>query len=323
MKKAKIALLLALFLMLPLVTGCNLFSKEPSKTPEEVVKSAIMNSQNIKTATVKIGINGFLADESNEKKQRIDLNMNVDEKFDTNDVKNLKLDLGMAGDVTIEGKKYNGEADLRMMNRKMYFSVLKYPDPKEFPDLAMIATFANKWFFLSMDELGQTVPLMPFDEASMTPEMKQVKEEAQKTNFFKDLKYEGTEDASGESAYKYTGSIDMDKVYGFIVKVSEINKKTQTEEEKVQLKKGLSNLNIPMTIWVSVDDEVMLKAAGTLNYNDAENKNSAKVDFTTAVSGIGKAVVIEEPKDALDLKQIISSMMGGGVASGVDVAPAK
>ncbi|KKQ68226.1 MAG: hypothetical protein US89_C0009G0039 [Candidatus Peregrinibacteria bacterium GW2011_GWF2_38_29] len=319
----KIASILVLFLMLSVATGCNLFSKEPSKTPEEVVKSAIMNSQKIKTATIKIGINGFLADESSEKKQRVDLNMSVDEKFDINDAKNPKLDLDMAGDVTIEGKKYNGEVGLRMMNRKMYFSVLKYPDPKEFPDLAMVATFANKWFFLSMDELGQTVPLMPFDEASMTPEMKQVKEEAQKANFFKDLKYEGTEDASGESAYKYTGSIDMDKVYDFMIKVSEINKKAPTEEEKVQLKKGLANLNVPMTLWVSVDDEVMVKAAGVLNYNDAENKNSAKVDFTTDVSGMGKDVVIEEPKDALDLKQIISSMMGGGVVPEVDVAPTK
>ena len=140
------------------------------------------------------------------------------------------------------------------------------------------------------------------------------------------MKYVGTEDASGESAYKYTGSIDMDKVYAFIDKISEINKKTQTEEEKAQIKKALSGLNIPLTLWVSVDDEVMLKVAGTINYNDADTKVSAKIDFTSDVLGIGKDVVIEEPKNPVDLKQVISSMMGGAAAGADDVvlpAPTK
>ncbi|KKQ72004.1 MAG: hypothetical protein UT33_C0007G0092 [Candidatus Peregrinibacteria bacterium GW2011_GWC2_39_14] len=326
MSKTKIASILVLFLMFSVVTGCNLFNKEPAKTPEEVVRSAMINSQNIKTATVNVVMNGSVVNEAGAVKQQVDLNLNVAEKFDINDAKNPKLDIDMAGDVTIEGKKYNGEVGLRMMNRKMYFSILKYPDPKEFPDMAMVATFADKWFFLSMDEVGQTVPLMSLDEASMTPEMKQIKKEAQKTNFFKDLKYVGTEDASGESAYKYTGSIDMDKVYAFIDKISEINKKTQTEEEKAQIKKALSGLNIPLTLWVSVDDEVMLKVAGTINYNDADTKVSAKIDFTSDVLGIGKDVVIEEPKNPVDLKQVISSMMGGAAAGADDVvlpAPTK
>ena len=152
--------------MFSVVTGCNLFNKEPAKTPEEVVRSAMINSQNIKTATVNVVMNGSVVNEAGAVKQQVDLNLNVAEKFDINDAKNPKLDIDMAGDVTIEGKKYNGEVGLRMMNRKMYFSILKYPDPKEFPDMAMVATFADKWFFLSMDEVGQTVPLMSLDEAS-------------------------------------------------------------------------------------------------------------------------------------------------------------
>lgn len=305
MKKSILVLLLTFSLIL---SGCGLFDKGPQKPPEDVIKTGITNYLKNASAVLAINLNGSIEGETEGKKEQTGLNLNISGKYDKKDEKNIKIDMMMGGDVTYKDKKYDGELGLKLVDKKLYFNLLKYPQDiaKDAPQLAVIPALAQKWFYVSVEQAQGAVPLKL--DAAETPETKQLWEEAEKTNFFKDLKYKGKEEIAGVKAYKYTGVLDKDKLFDFIIKASEINKSTPpTDTEKADLKKGLSYLNIPAEFWVSVDTETLVRAKGVINYNDTEKKTAISLDFDAQASNINEPITVEAPKDAVDFTQA----MGG------------
>lgn len=318
MFKSKISLVLALLLTLSFAAGCGFLNKEPSKTPEEMLRTAMLNSQKSTTVTAKINLVGDLVGDNAGVQEKIAFNLNMDEKYDPTDKQNVKLDLDIKGDATVQDKKYNGEIGIKILNKNIYFNLLDYP--KDLQEAAPLAAFANRWFYVSSESLGQTTPFYVLDESSMTPEMKQLRDEAQKTNFFKDVKYEGIESVTLGKAYKYTAVMDNEVLYNFIIKASEINKKPLTDDEKTQMKNGLESLSVPVTIWVSTDDEIITQMNGSIKYNDATTKVVVNMNFSVSIDSMGESITVEEPKDAVDLMQAFGAMMGG--ASNPALTPA-
>ncbi len=314
MKKSKFYLISLVFLTLLILGGCGLFNKAPDKSPEEVLKDGFKNLSALNSGSMQVVLNVSGSGVEQGKQQQIAMNVNMGGNFDSKDKQNPKGDFVLSGDVTYDNAKYDGQIDLKIIGKKLYFNLVKYPDlSKDNSQLAMLSLFANKWFFADMSQYGYgDVSILSFDESSLTPEQKEIKDEFGKTNFLKDLKYEGIEDVGNVSAYKYTGTFDKDNFYNFVLKASEINKSASTDENKANFKKALDSLNAsPMEVFVSVDGEVFVGAKGFFDYSDPVQNASFNVKFDLKFTNINQPVAVETPKDAVDIMQAFGAQLGG------------
>lgn len=313
MKKAKIFLVAVLALSMFLFAGCG--GAGSGKSPEESVKTAVSNFSKVSTFSAKAVIGATGEFEQNNEKEQFVTNLILNSKFDRKNKQDLKMDASVVGDVTYENKKYDGEISIKTLNKNLYFNLLKYPESiKDDPQLAPITALANKWFYLPSSQFQDKSPIV-FDRSSMTPEQQQMMDEFDKISFLKNLKYDGTDKINETEIYKFKGVVDNDKIYNFLLKSSEINKQTPSDEDKADLRKSLEGLNVPMTVFVSVKDEIFAGMKGTINYKDAETKENAKVDFDLQITDFNNPVVVEVPKDATDFMKVL------GVGSSAVPAP--
>lgn len=305
MRSKKILAVVSAVLALVMLAGCG----SPEASSEEMIRTGIKNFwNNVNSGNLQSTVQLAADITQDGKKDEISGNIAVAGKYSKKNKQDPRMDIDLSGDIIYQGIKYTGQLLMKAANKKVYLNLLKYPIEanQQNPQLVgMLASLANKWYFIDGGKYSQSALLA--DESKMTPEQKQIEEEFFKTNFFKNIKYEGKEKVGEINAYKYNVVFDNDAFVQFAVKASEINKKPATEQEVADLKKEMAKINFSGDILVSVDTETLIGSKAALIYKDPDAKTNVTVNFDIKITDINKEFTVEEPSGAIDLMK----MFGG------------
>ena len=279
-------------------TACS-SGAAPTETPEEMVSQAFKNAYNIKSMTYNSTVEGVVKDSAGTSFKEAEFEGTLSGVMNATDPASLKISFKVDGSGKMDdNEKQYVSAEIRMTKEALYAFISKLPDFGEQAPKEMLAMFMNKWWQIPLPEETASQFMLPgVDDANMTPQQKQVKELLEKTNFLKDLKYEGTEKVNGDNTYQYSGKLDTEAVKNFAIEAGKIQGQEPTAEELKQMEEMLQKLNVDVELWIGQEDKLIKKSAGVLTMAPSET-GSLEVKFESVIDKINEDVVMEIPEEA-------------------------
>lgn len=206
------------------------------------------------------------------------------------------LDMGPAG-------KYEMAGEARYLDQTLYGQITKVPE-NEWVDLS---GFQNMWIKGDLKDQkgpgGKTIS----DYLVMDKEqIKQLKKSAQTNKVVKKIESKKAEKIDGESSRHYQVLLSKDGTQKFIIDAYKIVSKTdmpETERKALEESlKGMKDGGNPLDIWVSKKTGALKKI--TQHSDTTENNLKTVVDASVTFKGLGKAMSVEAPQNALTTKEL-------------------
>jgi len=299
----RISLVLIVALLATLVVGCSLGKKagEPEKAPKDVVKEAFDNLYKVKSGNYEIAVKGSVtpATETGIAKTSFDVKFNG--VFDGNDPKVPKFTLAVDGSGSEDGKTPQAfAAELRMNNDKVFAMLSKFPDLGESFPKEMLDPYIGKWWTTTIPAEMMAQMQLPTgqDEATLTPEQKEMKDFVKSLEFFDNLKFDGIETVDGADGYVYTADLSKTAIKALVDKSASMQGQTLSAEESKKFDDFLANLKFPAKIYIGKSDMTLRKIAGTVELKPIDTGAAFTLDASFAVTGLNQPITITEPAGA-------------------------
>ena len=287
------------------LAGCqDIGAPVPAKAPEVVLQEGLAKLASLTSYSYNVSLKGDLKGPAGQPPEKVMFNAAANGGIDTKDSKDPRINLVLKGDMTADKDGGDAEISFRMNKDNMYMNLksLNGKGAVTIPE-EVKQQFLAKWWSMpvppeALAEMAKAVP--QGDTANMTDEQKKMKALIDGTKFFKNVAFVGMEDVSGESAYHYTGALDKDAFSAFVVKASELQGKTVSEEEKTQMKTSLETFDFSGDFYVGKTSGTLLKVKGNLTIKENAEKSSPSGSVTVegSVSDLNKPVTVEVPADA-------------------------
>lgn len=297
---AGVVVILAIFF----VSGC---APKPSKSPEEMMKSAVKNWLNLNASQGELTVNGdvkmkALAGEASQLK----FDFKGAGGNDQIDPKNLKMMISIVagGSTDIQKERLGGKAELRLVGGNFYANMTELSNLSSLmpPDAAQgFMSFSNKWWKFPMPEESIKGLFFQGDEKNLTAEQKKVREQILKTNFFKSVAYQGVEEVKGMKSFRYTVTLDNEAFVTVMAETSGGATAADIAKEKAELKESLKGVAVSGDVWVSQSDEVFTRALLKITsgpQGPQDGIESLVVDVDYLAWDFNKPVMAEAPSGA-------------------------
>jgi hypothetical protein len=320
-KRALIALCcLPLFLGL---SGCNLFGGTPEKDPQVVLKEMIKNASTVKSADF------ILTPSMKVKSPEGNFNFNIDlsGKFDKNDIQSPKYDFNLDLSMKMEDPNFKDEGMLNLafmfIKDKGYVKIndLRIPASIQMfvaQYLDLVNEYKAKWIELKSDSLPETVQNQLIAEE--TAEEKQIRELAEKTEFFEVLKNYGAENLNGANVYHYDVTLNKENFKIFAKETAKINGEELSTTELSDMDETLEKLTMTMGLWIGVLDSLPYKVDLTANAKEEKQNLEFEIILTGNINKYNTDQQIVAPAPTTNIDEIMqkieaaaSNMMAPGV----------
>jgi hypothetical protein len=272
------------------------------------IKNAITNTRQQDEGSVNLNISGKA-----ETDQEFSFNSKIatdfrlaDEVTRLRDIK-LSVDLDYVDPNTSE--KDTVALSMLLTNNVLFANVLKVPTALQaFPQAQMLI---DQW--IKFD-----IPEETLDNQLLLPILKNSKIEGQtetdkaimdlynETQFFEAVKFDGKETRNGIKVDSYVVTYSNDAIYNFSVKSAEISGTAMTEEEQLQLKKTLEDMEFSTTFYIS--DTSLVGIEGELTLYVEEEDASVELEFEADFVELDSSVEFTVPENAIDLMSLLGGL---------------
>ncbi|MDD3861316.1 MAG: hypothetical protein PHP74_00245 [Candidatus Gracilibacteria bacterium] len=292
----------SLIMILAIVSGCSLFggsAPAPDQTPESVVKEAMTNLSKVTSGKYELSLKGDGIGAPGATPEKISFDGLMNGLFDSQDPKKPQFTMDLEGEMTAdEGEAQKIDIELRVDQSNFYVNLTQLPDFGEAAPKEMLAMFTGKWWQIAIPEGAlEGLPIGQTDEENMTPEQKALKELTEKTNFFKDLAFEGSKKIDGVNCFHYVGVLDKEAMKTFVVEAGKIGGEEIPESEMGNLNSLFEALNAPIDFWIDSKNMTMKKIETEVSIKP-EGQGSFDMNFSFMVSDLNKEMKVEVPEGA-------------------------
>ncbi len=276
----------------------------PKKAPEAVLQEGLIKLSALTSYTYNVNLTGDLKGPVNEPPEKVTFDVKATGGIDTKDSLDPKLNLTLKGSMMADQDGADASLAFRMNKEALFLNLDNVTGkgaiaiPEE-----MKAQFVGKWWTLpippeALTEMSKSMP--QGDAATMTEDQKKMKSLIEETKFFKNVAFVDNQSVSGETAYHYTGALDKDAFATFIVKASELQGQTISEEEKTSMKASLEGFDFTGDFYVGQTSGTLIKVKGqlTIKENAEKSSPSGTVTLEGSVADLNKPVTVEVPADA-------------------------
>jgi hypothetical protein len=280
--------------------------------PKKIVKDGFKNLNEMETGMYELLLEGDIQGKDGEEMGTVSFVMNINGVIDGSDEKKPKFSMDVDG--AMDSDDYDSQKlSLGIRTDGDFFYVYLGSLPNfsgDFPS-ELLMLVSGKWWQIpipeeSKDQFGEK------DEDDMTEDEKALKELMKNTEFFKNIKYEGIEDVRGTDCYKFEAEADREAIQSFVALSAEVQGQSLTGAQLSQLAEFLKNTDLPVTVWISVEDTIMRKIGGELAI-EGEDGGSFDMDFELTLYDLGEDLAVLIPVDTtlFDPETFLQGMMGG------------
>ncbi len=295
MKKLLSALFLAVFL-----SACT-SAGEPPKAPEEMLKGAFENFKNVLSANYEISVK---ADITSPESGNTGFDFDMDGLFDLQKEEAPQVGVKLDGTFTDENAEVpNGNYifELRLGDGALYSLISEIPDNENVPaDFA--EEFLGKWWKITLPPQYLNANDLAFwteeaDESQMSAEEKAMKDLFEKTEFFEDIKYLGTEKVFDENTFHYSAKLDKEAVKIFTKEASNFGGEKISAEDLENFNFALQSSDLNLEIWIGAEDLTLHKISGSMAF-DGKEAGTVDLEFSISLGELNSDLEIEVPADA-------------------------
>jgi hypothetical protein len=296
---SKVALLGLVAGLFVTATGCGEEGLPSGKSPEDVIKEALLNQGEITKSVFEMNITADL-------KGEVDGVQNLLKgKFDisgTQDEEKMSMKMSVDGKMNEDGAK--GTVELRANTDGVFALVsgltISPASTQELID-TMLKDYMNQWVMLSFmkasDVLGSgQLTQVSYSEGDALP--------------FTNIQYKGTTDILGVKSYHFTADIDEEMLLGMVDAASIAD--TQAL---------LAAATMTGDVYVAVNEMVLTGFGGTMKLADPEMNGTIDVSFKLDPTKSGD-VKTPDYKKTLTEEDIAMLMFGGAVTDPTLMDPA-
>ncbi len=301
-------------LVLPLIalvfaTGCGVGASNPGN---EVLQQGLTNLYyDTTSAKFDLSVNADIVAPEGQTPAKVTFEATLSGDMDNTNPSEPKFNMVLkGGGKADEEAQEKVSAEMKSDSKLLYFVVNEITSfggalPEE-----QVKDFLGKWY--KMEIPAETFASLD-KKSEMTEEEKKIKELAEKTNFMKDIKFEGTKKIMGEECYVYSAFLDKEAVKNFMVEVAKIEDGVEPSESEIaDLETQLEMFGIEGKFYVGVEDKVLRGAEGSFVATPEGGKIT--VDFKLSMGDLNKAVNVEAPASA----ELFDPMMLMGGAAMMD-----
>jgi hypothetical protein len=286
------------------LAGCEEVAQAPQKAPEVVLQEGLAKLSNMTSYKFDVVLKGDLKGPDGQPPAKVTVDATLNGGIDTKDTKDPRLNLNLKGNMMADADGGTGELSFRMNKDNLYLNLksLEGKGSITVPE-EIKSQLIGKWWTMPVppEALAEMAKSMPQGaDATLTDEQKQMKTLIEQTKFFKDVKFVDMAPVAGEQSYHYTGVLDKTAFSAFVVKASELQGQTVSEEEKTQMKTSMDTFDFSGDFYVGKDSGALNKVKGTLTIKENADKSSPSgtLSLDVTVSDLNKAVTVEVPADA-------------------------
>lgn len=286
--------------MATILAGCSWFGPKNDKAAQDAVHTAMVNSSKVKAGTYDFQLTGKVSAGKDSKAQFKELTGSVvlGGVYDIKTKGDPRFTFKVDSKGSVDGaKEQSVGGEMRLAQKNMYFSVNKV-EVDGIPDLykATIAQFLNKWWFVALPaESFAKFDATTGDDKDMTPEQKQMKDLAEKTQFFKSVSDSGSDKVGSVDAEKYSVELDKEAFKTYLTEAQKISGSPASSSDMVEFDKLMKNVDFNGNVWVSKSDQTLIKVGGKVKLNPSADTDNTGMDFDITYTIVNGDVKVEVP----------------------------
>lgn len=271
--------------------GCGQEGLPAGKSPEDVIKEALLNQQDITKSVYEININADIKGDVDGEKNELKGWAKVSGTSNADEMENQFV-LSIDGKMNTEAVK----ADLEARGNKdgLFIKIgkleLSDKDSQAMIDM-FIGDYKGKWTLLSFATANDAdvTGYATIDYSEGDP------------IFLKDIEYKGTKDVLGLKSYVFAGKVDPEAL-------AETMDASQVEEMEMFFEKG----EVTGEIYTAVNEKVWTGMSLNLKMSDKEMNGTASLSFLLNPTKSNK---VETPKHEKEItEEDMVGLFGGGMA---------
>lgn len=307
---------LVLFLMvLALISGCNsskLVENEDKSILEKNLKTILADSRSVDSGAMEVKLKGDLEIKEDEVLNVLNLDSEISANYRLADKVTRVRDLFLDLTVDYKSKEQSGNltGNLLFLENSLY--VLLSEVPSNLDDMPELAMFKGKWIKLALPPAIQNVPgfdsiLKSSNLTGLSKEETALKDLYFNTNFYKEIKDNGTTTRNDKKVQSYSVEYDTNAIYLFYVNSAKITKEALSEKEKADLKALIDGLDLKMTYFIFENKLSALEGNIDLDFARENAEMDLDVTFTVELTDVVDESKFVVPADAVDLMQIMGN----------------
>lgn len=336
----RIFTIVSVLVMTSLVSGCTWFSPKPTREPMAMLQAGATNFAAKMSSEYQMKLDATLLGKDAEgKAQNLTVKLSANGDV-SSDLAALALNSKIKGIMSVNQDKYSLDTELRTNKQAVYAIINGLTGPAAEIPKEYVAKALGKWWKIPLPEalvkpyLDQLSLPQPIAAGAPTAEIDKGSSAVQRiksaenmfknvSGYIKNVTYDGSDTIGGLNSYRYVAELDTDKLRDFMIQYNKDKGSEPTAEELAKLDDFLTHFVSRVTLWVSVDGEILDRISLVLKMNKVlseDGKSSGRGDINLDVSymNFGKAVTTVEPTGASEFD--LFSMLGGltGASLGAD-----
>lgn len=286
-------ILAALLVLGLLLSGCDLFKKDPVKA----VNEGIAKFSQVKKMSSSLDLSGTVQSGTAEKPANLKFSLKATGKTDSSDEKDPKADSAMKVEISIDDQKGAVDVALKIVGKKIFakFENLALPgaDPKEVGE--QFASILSAWWSMPITEESSV--------GKFTKEQQDLQELFNTMNFFVSAVEDGEELIQGVETVRYRVEVSKEAVTKFLVDAGRITGNEIKPEEELALGSSLKDMEFSGAVWVG-DDDYIHRIRGTLALQPKDGPSSS-FDFDFSGWDYDEDVEIVAPEGAKEFNPLM------------------
>jgi hypothetical protein len=289
----------AILLLTVLISGCNLFKKNPQKA----VDAGVSKFAEVKKMSSLLAVKGTIQAPPGEKPSKIVFTVEVSVKMDTTDKDLPKLDTVMKIRGEADDQKASGQLEFRTVDKKIYIRVGNVEISGEAGKTlnTQLVSVLNAWWAIP---LGEKNPI-----GKLSKEQQELQELFKSTKFFINAMEDGEEELQGMKSTRYRVDLDKEALKKFIFDFARSTGNQIPPEEELALGDSLKDIEFSGAVWIG-NDGYLHRVRGTIASQPAQGPSSS-FDIDYSSWDYGKDVEVSAPEGVKDFSPLLLQLLLG------------
>ena len=295
--------------------GCS--EEGPTTDAKALLQRSVYNL--LETSSMRFSVD--LLAEIPEGEEGMVADIAVSGAFSNLDSENKGEELTMVAKIEApDERNFRADFAVKTVGPDFYVKLLDLP---EVPGLSVEAfsDFAGPWWQISMESFGEEDMGVQFfgdfgaSGDQLDEDTREMKDLLLQFDFFDEVVFEGDEDVSGRSAYRYSVILDKEEIYNYAGKLVEIGGEEAKESPEFSLVEFLATADFDGDVWVDAETSTLVKVDGVAKIVDPDDGAVSNVELVVSFSDLNQPFSIEPPVDyeIFDLGMFFSAILQSGM----------
>lgn len=303
------------------LSGCVWFAPKPTREPLAMIQAGVTNFAAKMSSDYSVKFDAtLLGKDADNKAQNVVMHLDLDGDI-SSDPAVMALNTKIRGNMSVNADKYMIDTELRANKSAILAMLTSLTGPEADIPKEYVAQAAGKWWKIPVPEALVKTYLPGGDTATVdagsavSQRLKDAENVFKNVSaYVKDVTYDGADTIGGLKSYRYTASLDNPKIKEFMIQYNNDKGTTPTADDLKKLDDFLAQFTSKLTIWVSVDGEILDRVKGEFVMNkimsdDGKSSGKGNISLDMTYSNFGKNVVVAEPAEVQTID--LFSMLGG------------